>query len=626
MAKEKMFTVDKFLGLNESGDSHTELKMGEASVMENFTVTDAGNLAVRPGIQRVPGWSTGGARIIAAWSGYVRKDEYLIVVEVSGGGANRIGLFTRGEDGAFSLVEEALDKLGFTDSSAVVKIFPFGEFVYIMGPNGVISVRVLEEDTRFVAEEPYIPTVLTGGDPAGGGTSLEPINLLTSLRKAVYSGDGEAKTFVLPSEATAVIAGYDADIVHMAFTFDAESHSVTFTNGPTEGVNNFTILYDTDAEAAAASYAAVAAMPYVEAYNGTTDTRLFFYGDGTNRCYYTGLTDAGVPSALYVPAMNEITVDFSGSPITSMIRHYSKLLVFKPDGAYAITYQPTTLDDGTVIPGFLLRSTQKGLGNDAPGQVQLVNNYPRTLCGDALSGTNLYEWRIPTSYLVDERYAKNISAAVRKSLRAADPSKIVACDDRQNSTYYLFLNDEAGTVLVHRYNLDAWTIYRSPHCTGVKFALVNSGTMMFLTLTDIFYFDPAARYDVPVEPGGEHLAIPALWESGYMSFGADYLRKFSSRIWVSMLPEQSAKVTVTASTDRRDTYVEKAICNGIFDYGAIDYAFWSYVLSPAPRIKRIRLKVKKFVYYKLIFRVDDPGARATILGYDQQVRYSGFAK
>ena len=30
MAKERIYTLDKFLGLNESGDGYTELKMGEA--------------------------------------------------------------------------------------------------------------------------------------------------------------------------------------------------------------------------------------------------------------------------------------------------------------------------------------------------------------------------------------------------------------------------------------------------------------------------------------------------------------------------------------------------------------------------------------------------------------------
>ena len=49
----RMFTVDRFLGVNESGDGDTELKLGEASRMVNFTITDAYNLSLRPGIRRL---------------------------------------------------------------------------------------------------------------------------------------------------------------------------------------------------------------------------------------------------------------------------------------------------------------------------------------------------------------------------------------------------------------------------------------------------------------------------------------------------------------------------------------------------------------------------------------------
>ena len=37
----KMFTVDRFLGLNESADGNTELKMGQASRMVNWVVCTA---------------------------------------------------------------------------------------------------------------------------------------------------------------------------------------------------------------------------------------------------------------------------------------------------------------------------------------------------------------------------------------------------------------------------------------------------------------------------------------------------------------------------------------------------------------------------------------------------------
>jgi hypothetical protein len=36
--------------------------------------------------------------------------------------------------------------------------------------------------------------------------------------------------------------------------------------------------------------------------------------------------------------------------------------------------------------------------------------------------------------------------------------------------------------------------------------------------------------------------------------------------------------------------------------------------------------VKKFVYYKLIFKATKPGAKVTVLGYDQEVRHASMAK
>jgi hypothetical protein len=122
------------------------------------------------------------------------------------------------------------------------------------------------------------------------------------------------------------------------------------------------------------------------------------------------------------------------------------------------------------------------------------------------------------------------------------------------------------------------------------------------------------------------VSIPAVWESGYMDFGADFKRKYSSLIYVSMLPEARSSVTITASTDRREKYREKVIGSTLFSFENMDFSNFSFDTNYSPKIRRVRLKVKKFVYYKLIFRVEDPGASATILSYDQQVRFSSMVK
>jgi hypothetical protein len=95
---------------------------------------------------------------------------------------------------------------------------------------------------------------------------------------------------------------------------------------------------------------------------------------------------------------------------------------------------------------------------------------------------------------------------------------------------------------------------------------------------------------------------------------------------VSILPQSRSMMSVTASTDRRETYMEKTLRNDVFSFENVGFANWTFKVNTTPKIQRVRLKVKKFVYYKLIFKVEEPGARATVLGFDQQVRFSSMVK
>lgn len=625
-SETKMFTVDKFLGVNEAADGYTELKMGEASRMENFFITDACNLTVRPGVQRIDmDAEREPAPILASWAGHMSEREYLVVCDFAQG-KDRLWMYVTDEQDAdghsvFYCQEGALGLS--SEENAMVKIFPFGGKIYVMSR----AKTVVYSGGSFREETPYVPLVVTGAAPAGGGTALESGNLLSPLRRIDYSADGTSTAYVLPSEAvgvTAITIDNVAQSLDTVGSFDAEAHTFVFATAPVKGVGNVEFTYTTNAEEAEENRLRIIRCPLVEAYNGSTDTRLFVAGDGTNLCYYTGVPQSGEVTALYFPAMNEVAVDMSGSPVTGLVRHYSKLLVFKPDGTYTISYEPVTLADGSTIAGFYLRSANREFGNDVLGQVQTVNNYPRTVTKDGI-----YEWRITSSYYQDERYAKRISDRVDRSIKSADISKVITCDDNYGKTYYVFLNDGLGTVLVNRYDLSregVWCVYRSERFRNVKRAMVFGGAMVFVTETEVFYFDDGASVDAPAASGGEGLPIGAVWESGYMDFGADFKRKYSSRIYVSMLPESRGRMTVTASTDRRESYMEKVLTAGVFSFENLGFADWTFNLLETPKIQRVRLKVKKFVYYKLIFRVEEPGARATVLGFDQQVRFSSMVK
>lgn len=619
----KMYTVDKFLGLNEAADGYTELRMGQASRMVNWTVTDGMNIATRPGVQRLdfmqerePG------KILAMWAGYVDDREYLVVADFLEGNDRLFLYSTLG--GTYTLVSRAEGALGLEEEEdAMVKIFPFGGKLFVMSS----AKTVIYRDGAFSEAEAYVPLVIAGANPDGGGTTLENINLLSPDRRIDYSPNGEQTVFWLPEEAVGVkaitIDNEGVDVAE-AGSFDAATHKFTFQTAPIKGVGNVEIVYTTDAQTAEAERLKIVRMPLAETYNGSTDTRLFVAGDGSNICYYTGLPQSGEVTALYFPAMNEVAVDMSDSPITGLVRHYSKLLVFKPDGTFTITYEPVTLTDGKTIAGFFLRAANREFGCDAMGQVQTVDNYPRTV-----TRGGIYEWRITSSYYQDERYAKRVSDKVERTLQKADIASIRTCDDSAGKTYYVFLNDSEGTVLVSRYALDRddiWSIYKGNRFKNVRFTAVFGGRMVFAGEEEIFYLDEDLATDAPAIAGGEAEDIEAVWESGFMDFGADFRRKYSSTVYISLLPQSNSAMTITAQTDRRSEYVEKELQANVFGWPNQNFPGWTFDVNDTPKIRRVRLKVKKFVYYKLIFRAGSGGSKATVLGYDQQVRFGSMAK
>ena len=618
MADTRMFSVDKFLGLNQSGDGDTELKMGEASLMVNFTVTDGMNLASRPGVLPAPfDESRAPGQLLAVWAGYVGTAERIVLVELSGG-TDRITVYGRDSTGTVASLSTQSGLLALTDP-VNVQVFSFSGDVYIFTPK---KFAVMGASDAFTVAAPYVPLVVAGASPSGGGTELEKSNLLSPRRRVDYSADGTSTAYVLPAEAASVVSvAVDNAVLPSPGSFDAASHTFNFTSAPAKGVGNVEITYSVSEEAFAPGLAQIAACTLHEEFNGSTDTRLFISGDGSNRCYYSGVTQDGTPSALYFPALNEIAVDVSGSAVTAMVRHYSRLLVFKPDGTFAITYEPVTLADGSVTAGFYLRPVNRDYGNSAPGQVRTVSNYPRSFTASAL-----YEWRVTSSYYRDERYAVRISDPVRTAIAQADPKRLLAWDDDADKTYYIFLNDTMGTVLVNRYGLGKsglWTVYRSGAFRDVTHAFTFASTFYFVSGGRILHFSESALYD---NYAGESVPIDAAWESGFMAFGADFLKKYASSIYVSVLPQSNSSLSVTAETDRKSSYTEKTVSKNIFAFSTLRFSNLTFRTKQSPTISRVRLKVKKFVYYKLKFSVSQPGTRAVVLGFDMEVRYGAKAK
>lgn len=594
--EEKVFSISQWLGLHESPDGDTKLKMGEAAAMRNWTITRDGNLHRRPGTKTIT--ELADAPVKRLWSGNVMGEDVLLAAC----GGHLWSLHE--EDGEWSA-----DDCGELNTDDSVYIFPFAKKAYIL--NGHEYLEFDGEAIRPV--EGYRPLVAITITPDGGMELLEEVNKLTAKRRVWLSPDGEKNEFPFPEKNLAsvdyIIDTTTGQPIYDRTIIDLMSGTIEFENAPARGVNTIEVGY-----IASTDYRDhVTKMRYAELFDGEQDTRVFLYGDGSNECLYSDIDYNGDPRADYFPDLNVARVGDANTPITGMIRHYGTLVCYKSNSSWAISASSLTLADTLQTRAFYITPLNRTIGNEAMGQQQLVLNSPRTL-----HGADIYEWRNNASYSSnlskDERQAKRMSDRVYATMKTFNVPECICYDDNYNQEYYVCCD---GKALVQNYAADAWYYYDNFPVT----AMVSHKNELYIGTPDgkVKHFGYEHRSDdaAPVE---------SYWESGSMSFGADYKRKYSAQMWVGIKPESGSRVTVTVQTDRKSEYAEKEVVTELATFENADFADFSFNINRKPQMKKLKIKAKKFVFYKLIFEGETSGKTATVLAVDIKVRYTGNAK
>lgn len=607
---EKVVSIKAFLGLHESPDGDNKLKLGEATVCKNWKITENGNLKKRPGT--VTKYTLGSAPVMGMWHGSVSERE-IFVVACSG------HLWMLMDDGAY--LAQKVD-LGAYDTSVDVGMIGFEEKLWILNGSQYVVLYWKPAETHIEDNEQvttpahwqlddvvsgtygYVPIVAITVPPDGGGVIFEQVNKLNGKRRVWISPDGESFTYQLPETGLQSI-DYVKDLVHDTYLIAGQDYAaypvpgqVTFLSDTAPGAvpNSYEIAYTFPS-----NYKdQIKKMRFAELYAGTQDSRMFIYGDGTNFAYYSGLDYDGNPRGDYFPDLNVVDVGDSNTPITGLIRHYSKMLAFKTNSCFSVDYGVVTLADSSLTPAFYSTPLNRQVGNEPLGQVQLIGNAPRTLCQG-----NLYEWRNGSAYSanisMDERQAKVISDRIYATLRKIDFSKAHCYDDNYHQEYYII--DKDGNALVHNYKADAWYYY-----TGVdaRMVLEINGELYIGTKSGKILLLDETKYSDDGAP------IMCEWASGVMDFGGSYMRKYSAQIWVAMKSEANNSANVTVQTDRSTENAEVSV----------DPEYENDI----PKTKRCKVKVKKFVFYRLLFSSKSFDTTATIVDTEIKVRYTSQAK
>lgn len=598
-SSERIYQIKAWLGLNENPDGDTKLKLGEASAMKNFAVTRDGNLRRRAGTKSLLTMAAG-QPVRGLWNGFVKGREYLI-----GACGGKIWRLWDDETGSFQAVE-----LGSMATEREVHMFGFSDILYLI--NG--SQYMQWDGESLGPVEGYRPLVSITVPPEGGGETLEQINKLTGKRRCWLSPDGTGKSFLLPEKGMATLdyvkeLKTGEELPAESYSADLSAGTVSFTEAPAEGVNSLEVGWTMGEN----FRGQVAAMAWAELYDGSQDTRVFLYGDGSNQAIYSGLDYDGRPRADYFPDLNHVAVGDENTPITGMIRHYSTLLCFKSDSAWAIRHGIVTLADGSLSPAFYTTPIHRAIGMAAPGQVRLVLNNPRTL-----HGSDLFQWKNSSAYganiTADERQAQRISDRIFSSLSGFELKSCLCWDDNDHQEYYIC---QGGRALVHNYAADAWYSYENFEAS----AMANLNGELYLgdhqgRLKHLSY----------LYKNDDGQAIEAYWESGSMSFGQDFMRKYSAQVWVGIKPESNGEVSVTVQTDRKSVYTERLVSSSLISFRNANFSRWSFISNRKPRMTRLKIKAKKFVFYKLIFASTAPDTTATILTADMRVRFTGYTK
>ena len=599
---EKVFQIKAWSGLHESPDGDTKLKLGEAAAMKNFRVTRDRNLQRRPGYKQL--YNFGQYRIRGMWTGYVNGTEQVI--------CSYNGKVYKLWDAANSKFYTTPQEIGSINTTYDTHFFGFSGKVYML--NGV-EYKVWDGTTLSNVETTaYAPLVAVSitPEPYTGSELLEQVNKLTGKRRVWLSPDGTGTVFHLPETGWTLNSIKDLKTnttISSGYSYDASAGTITFSSAPAQAANGIEVTYTMPTNDATA----VKHMRYSELFSGVTDTRVFLYGDGTNEIFYSSVDYDGTPRADYFPDLNEAAIGDANTPVTGLIRHFSKLVIFKLNSTWSCSFNIVTLPDDTTTEQLSIYPVNKAIGNIPLGQVHLVLNSPRTLFGD-----DVYEWRSNNprsgSLTADERQVQRISDRVYATMQLFNPKTAKCWDDNDAQEYWIC---DGGNALVHNYAVDAWYYYTNIPAS----CFCNFHEILYFGSTDgkIYYFDDSINSD-------NGTVIDAYWESGSMSFNQDYMRKYSAVCWIGIKPVSNGEIDVTVQTDRKPANTERIVLSRLATFLNVDFGNWSFATNQQPHIKKLKIKAKKFVYYKLILKNNTKNTSAIVTSADIKVRYTGQAK
>lgn len=468
-----------------------------------------------------------------------------------------------------------------------VSFFTFDKKVYIL-----CGKYMSWDGTTLQEVEGYTPLVFINTPPAGGGVIYDEINMLSPKKHQTFNGDGTSVDFHIAQQGVTSIDKVLVDGEEKTITTD---YTVDLTNGvvsfvgtaPQQAMDNVDIYWTLDD----GDRKIIEGMKYGTVFGGDLDTRVFLYGNSScqNRTYFSGLED-GVPSVEYFPATAQVDVGPSNFALTDLTRQYDRLIATtnRPE-AYYMTISteslPITLSDSStatrLVPSVGTFPLNEVHGNVAPGQGQLIDNYPVTIDRNAL-----IMWK--ASNVRDERNMEDISQKIRLDLIDRDLKHFKTLDHQSENQLWVYHGE---LIYIYNYFNKTFSRIRTSHYMN---NIVDLGNRIY-SGTDLGkIMQWGEEY-----PNYNGLTINAHWEMNFEDFSTAYLRKTMNRLWVLMQPQVWSSADIGYVTNRAEAKTKKHIEYKLLLMDDVDFSNFSFSISRNTQPFRLKLKAKKFTNMKI---------------------------
>jgi len=567
MANNTLLKIDKFLGLHASYDASTELKDGEASSMTNFKITEGYKLKRREGFSVI---REGQERVRGLWCGTLTGNNAPQCAAVIG-----TGVYVSDKD--FS----SLTYLGELSGEEDITFFPFDGKLYVLNGIGIKEITL----TGVYDIVPYRPTVMISTTPKGSGSLYESPNMLTGQVSQLFSPDGTSSKFKLCYDSIISIDGAyhnGEEIPSSSYTADLTNGYITFNDIPEDGYpDSLRIDFTVENEEGKRK---INGCRYAVAYGGDDDTRCFLWG---NREYpavrfFSGAVN-GEKSISYFPDEN-FTLIGDGEEITSMLRHYDRLLIFTKSKAYYSYASERTDGNGRYYISFPVFPLSSEVGSIIGGEGITIDNHPCTVSFDGL-----YKWT--STSVRDERNARCFTSRIAKELTAEmlEGSRLF----NRKSTKELYLLCQSK-IYIYNYSLDVFYKYED---VNVRHMAENDRNELFLALEDGRICISGGDDD-----GGE--AIRCEWFSKYYDMGYPHLKKNIFTVTLTVHPGVFEYTELSWATDRASHTGEdgsSSIMLGyrLFDFEELSFDDLSFDTSYVAKQLTARMRVRRFSHFKL---------------------------